>query len=153
MTDPADLERLLDRELRRLPAPRAPETLLPRVMSAARQSLVPWYRRPWVTWPVPVQAASVAPLLALLAGISLVFPWIQRASAAGASRLAEAVPQTLVDAVRWASEGAAIMNIVSQVLLQPVAVYVFALAIALSVACGALWSALNRLALGGASHQ
>lgn len=153
MIDPDDLDRVLDRELKQLPGPRAPQTLLPRVMAAAAQARVPWYRQPWVAWPADAQTASVAVLLVVLAGLAAVFPSVQHASGVLTSALARTVPATVVDVFRWAREGAALMNIVFQVLLQPVAAYVFALAIALSVACGAFVSALDRVALGGASHQ
>ena len=57
--DPVDLERLIDRELRSLPAPRAPRTLLPRVMAAANEAANrPWYSRTWLQWPVGWQLAS-----------------------------------------------------------------------------------------------
>src|SRR5688500_12276604 len=58
--NPADLERLVDRELQRLPAPRAPETLLPRVMAAVDAAARrPWYTRAWFTWPLGWQLAAV----------------------------------------------------------------------------------------------
>jgi hypothetical protein len=59
--DPADLEGLLDRELKQLPAPRAPQTLLPRVMAATagRDVQVP-EATGWLTWPLPWRVASVA---------------------------------------------------------------------------------------------
>jgi hypothetical protein len=148
--DPVDLERLLDRELKRLPGPRAPQTLMPRVIAAARQKLVPWYQRPWITWPLALQTASIVLLTTVLAGIAFVLPSVQHASSSLISGLS--VPATLAGIARRAQEAAALMNVVLQVFLQPVAVYLFALAIALMLACSALWSALNRIALGGA-HQ
>ena len=64
--DNDDLRAIVDRELRRLPTPRAPETLLPRVLAAvdawARR---PWYTRAWFMWPAAWRLVSVA-LLALL---------------------------------------------------------------------------------------
>ncbi|HEX5475899.1 MAG TPA: hypothetical protein VFX12_14660 [Vicinamibacterales bacterium] len=64
--DNDDLEALADRELRRLPAPRAPQTLLPRVMAAVEAwSPRPWYLRPWFAWPIVWRVASMAPLAAL----------------------------------------------------------------------------------------
>ena len=44
---------LVDRELRQLPSPRAPHTLLPRVLAAVEQwTRRPWYARAWFTWPL-----------------------------------------------------------------------------------------------------
>ena len=64
-----DLERRVDRELRHLPPPLAPHTLLPRVLAAvdawARR---PWYTRAWFTWPAGWQAASIVAVLLLAVG-------------------------------------------------------------------------------------
>ena len=55
--DEIDLERLVDRELKRLPQPRAPRSLLPRVMAAvAEPRPLKWYSRPWLAWPWALQA-------------------------------------------------------------------------------------------------
>src|SRR5579859_435636 len=62
-----DLERIVDAELRQLPLPRAPQTLLPRVMQAVEAGAHrAWYARAWFTWPWWWRLASVA-LVALLA--------------------------------------------------------------------------------------
>ena len=67
MTPEDDLERVAQRALERLPAPRAPHTLLPRVMAAVQQwTRRPWYARAWVTWPLGWQALSTAALVLLL---------------------------------------------------------------------------------------
>src|SRR4029450_4834111 len=58
-----------DRELRRLPSPVAPHTLLPRVLAAvdawARR---PWYTRAWFTWPAGGQVASIVAVLLVAIG-------------------------------------------------------------------------------------
>lgn len=56
-----ELEHLIDRELRRLPDRAAPGSLMPRVMQAiaARQAL-PWWRKSFAHWPVPVRLAFLA---------------------------------------------------------------------------------------------
>ncbi len=151
--DPSDLERLLDRELKRLPPPRAPRTLLPRVMSAARQSLLPWYRRPWVTWPAGLQTASVGLLALLLAVVGTMLPSVQNAAQPLTSSVTGSLPRGLVTAAQRINEGAALMKVLLEVFVQPVAAYFFALGIALTIACGVLWTAINRVALGGASQQ
>ena len=70
-------ESLVQRRLQQLPPPRAPETLLPRVMAAARQQARPrWYRQPWVEWPLVCQAASVALLAALAPFVPFALEWI-----------------------------------------------------------------------------
>ena len=61
--DPADLETFVDGELRRLPLPRAPQTLLPRVLAAVEQWRErPWYARAWFTWPLAWQSGRSAAL-------------------------------------------------------------------------------------------
>ena len=136
--DPADLERLLDRELKRLPAPRAPQTLLPRVIAAAARPQVPAARPTgWSTWSPVWQTASVALLLLFVATISWMF---------------SSPPTRIVESTRTANEISAVMRVFWDVLLQPVATYVFVLGLSLALACFAAWAALE-LALGGASHQ
>ena len=136
--DPADLERLLDRELKQLPAPRAPQTLLPRVMAATGRSAT---HAPvatgWATWSAGWQAATVGVLLLFVAALS----W-----------LVAAPPAPVAAATRTAGETAAVMRLFWDVLLQPVATYIFVVAIALALACAAAWAAFE-VALGGATQQ
>jgi len=69
--DPAELERWLDDELRRLPGPRAPGTLAPRVLQAVqmapREGLT---SRSWLTWSFAQQLASLAALVAVVAAVA-----------------------------------------------------------------------------------
>lgn len=65
-----ELEALVDRELKSLPPLSAPPTLAPRILAAlAARAEAPWYRRAWQTWPLPLQGASLAVLLALFGTI------------------------------------------------------------------------------------
>lgn len=135
--DSAELERLLDRELKRLPAAQAPRTLLPRVMAAA-QGLAPASPATgWSTWSPTWQAANIAVLLLLVATVFWLF---------------STPPAQVVEGTRTAGEIAAVMRVFWDVLLQPVATYIFVLGLSLALACAAAWAALE-LALGGASHQ
>lgn len=75
MNPEQDLEKWMDRELRPLPAPHAPETLAPRVMAAiAARAALPWYRQTWFEWPRGWQAASAA-VAALLLAAWVFAPW------------------------------------------------------------------------------
>jgi len=68
--DPLDLERLIDQSLRELPQPRAPRTLLPRVMAVVGHVAVePWYLRAWFTWPRLWQAAFATALVLGVTGV------------------------------------------------------------------------------------
>ncbi|HVJ27368.1 MAG TPA: hypothetical protein VM493_07475 [Vicinamibacterales bacterium] len=133
----ADLERLLDRELKKLPAPRAPQSLLPRVMAASSASPQTAPATGWSTWSPGWQASSVAVLLLFVATVAWLF---------------SAPPAPVVETTRTAGEIAAVMRVFWDVLLQPVATYIFVLGLSLALACAAAWAALE-LALGGASHQ
>ncbi|HET7619217.1 MAG TPA: hypothetical protein VFK20_11970 [Vicinamibacterales bacterium] len=84
-----DLEERIDRALRRLPPPRAPQTLLPRVMTAIQAwNERPWYARPWFAWPTVWRVLSV-----VLAGWLFYLGWrippppAQVVAAAGATRV------------------------------------------------------------------
>jgi hypothetical protein len=71
MNDPSNLAQRLDHALHQAAQPRAPRTLLPRVMAAVQASArVPWYRREWRRWPLGWQLASGVPTAALL-GLAL----------------------------------------------------------------------------------
>src|SRR5689334_21333208 len=64
------LERQVHGELRRLPLPLAPDTLLPRVLAAVDAwARKPWYTRAWFTWPIGWQIASI--LLVALGAVGL----------------------------------------------------------------------------------
>lgn len=64
------LEALIDRELKQLPALPAPPTLLPRVLAAlGHRAALPWYRSDWQAWPFRLQVASLACLAAMFAGL------------------------------------------------------------------------------------
>ena len=54
---------------------------------------------------------------------------------------------------RNADEAAAVVRVLWEVLLQPVATYVSVLAISLVLACALLWTAVERLAPGGAPQR
>src|SRR4051812_21143434 len=84
----------LDDRLRRLPAPRAPGSLLPRVMAAVEErSLAPWHSRAWVTWPRALQVMSASALVLVIAVVIWGIPtatshWTVLQAAGEASTLA-----------------------------------------------------------------
>jgi hypothetical protein len=58
---PEELERFIHRELRSLPARKAPRGLESRVMAALEhRATVAWYYRSWSYWPAAVRAAFLA---------------------------------------------------------------------------------------------
>jgi hypothetical protein len=151
---PDDLQHLIDRELKQLPTPPAPGTLLPRVLAATvNRKPAPWYARPWVTWPRGWQVASVAILVALGAGLSMIVPALQHPPAGVASRPGGGAPGGIATVAAVVEQGATLVRVLWQVLLEPIAVYLLILAVSLSLACAAVWTALERVTLGGASHR
>jgi hypothetical protein len=152
--DPAELERLTDRALRALPTPRAPRTLLPRVMAAvAAEASRPWYARAWLNWPLQWQVVSAAAAAVIVVGAATAGP----AAAAG---MLEFLTRTslplsthlagLVSGLDAAWEASRIVwNVVA-----PAARVVALWLLVMSVACVAFGTALDRvIALGGAAES
>jgi hypothetical protein len=120
-----ELERRVHHELRRLPDPLAPGTLLPRVMSAVDAWVNrPWYERAWFTWPLGWQLASI--VLVVLAGYGA---WLAPAAPA------PVVATTSASAVIW------------RTLVEPLLGYVFGLVVLMCLACAVFGAALNYLFL------
>jgi hypothetical protein len=120
-----DLEALATRQLRRLPSPRAPQTLLPRVLAAvdawARR---PWYMRAWFTWPLGWQAASIAALALLIYGGAHLPP----------------APPSVVTAV-------SATRVLWDALIQPLLPYILVVVVLMCLACAAFGVALNYVLL------
>lgn len=117
----ADLERRVDRELQRLPAPRAPHTLLPRVLAAVEAWVDrPWYTRAWFTWPLGWQVASVALLAFAFVGVWLLPP-----------APPSVVVTTNAGRVLW------------RTMIEPFLAYAFVIVVIMCVACAAFGAALS----------
>jgi hypothetical protein len=148
--NPIDLEQLVDAELKALPTPRAPRTLLPRVVAAAASQSRPQPSRGWVAWPRVWQFAGGLVAAVILVGTwrlaAIVQPFIGDLWAAGGFNRATSFTQ-------GAGDAATVARVLWEVVLQPVATYVSILAISFALACALLWSAVERLAPGGASHR
>jgi hypothetical protein len=147
-----DLERLADRELRRLPAPRAPQTLLPRVMAAVEAwAGRPWYSRAWFTWPMAWQAVSVAALALLVAGTVLFAPHVQAAASSaigGVQVFAGGV--TEVAPVETTANSA---RILWRTLLEPLATYALVVVVLMVLACAVFGTALNHVVIERAEQR
>jgi hypothetical protein len=125
----ADLERLVHDELRQLPLPRAPHTLLPRVMEAVEAaSRGAWYSRAWLTWPWWWQIASIGVVALLGYGV-----W----------RLPVAVPA----APPAVTAAAGTTRVIWDVLIQPLLPYLAAVMVLMVVACVVFGAALNYVLL------
>jgi hypothetical protein len=149
--NPVDLERRIDRALKAVSEPRAPQTLLPSIMAAARAAaLRPWYARPWMTWPRQWQAASAAVALMLIAGASLlipvVLPQLGWPDAFHATMRPIGTFFSRLDVVATALE------ILSRTLWQSVIGVALSLVVLMMGTTVAVGAAIGRVALGGA-HQ
>jgi hypothetical protein len=120
-----DLEQRVHAELRRLPAPLAPGTLLPRVLAAvdawARR---PWYARAWFTWPLGWQIASMAAL-----AVAVYFTWN--------------LPPLPASVVATGNAG----GVIWRTLIEPLLGYVVGLVVLMCLACAVFGAALNYLFL------
>jgi hypothetical protein len=152
--DPFELERLIDRELKQLPAPSAPRTLLPRVRAAVEQRAArPWYLRAWFTWPGPVQAVFGAMLVAIVAAGALGLPGVSAALAGLDWNLEMPMSIDLVGMPAWIGAAWDATRVLWRVLVQPIFSYVVMFVLVMSAACVAFGTALDRVALGGASES
>ena len=122
--DDADRAGRLHHELRRLPYPRAPHTLLPRVLALIAR---PWYAREWLAWPLHWQAASLALVAVTVAGGW----WLVTTS------------PLLADVVATADEASRAARVLWRLLVQPVFASLVVLATAACLMCGAAWAALS----------
>jgi hypothetical protein len=154
--DADELRQLIDRELKALPAPRAPETLLPRVLAAtvrpseAAPAPARWYARPWLTWPLGWQIASVAFLVALGAAASMLL--LTPPDKVVAPPVLRSAAERLTPVLATLNQAATLARIYWRVLLGPLTFLSLVFALTLSLACAGIWLALDRDG-AGASQQ
>ena len=149
-----DFDEQLERELRELPGPRAPETLLPRVLLAvAEADARPWYSRAWVTWPRGLQVASAAFLALIVAGLWSMAPSGLQGIADVVSPAASNVWTRLGPLVQQAQQVATLGRVLWDVLLGPIAAHALVLTVLIGFFCALFWTAVTRLALGEAASQ
>jgi hypothetical protein len=148
--NPIDLEQIVDAELKRLPLPKAPRTLLPRVLAATAAQPQARPARGWVAWPRAGQFAG-----GLVAALVLIGTW--KLMAFIRPLVGELLSNTGLEGAstltRNADDAATVVRVLWEVLLEPVATYVTVLAISFALACAALWTAVERLTPGGVSHR
>jgi hypothetical protein len=141
-----ELEGIVGRALAGLPAPRAPRSLLPRVLvAAARITPRPWYTRAWLTWPRAWQAASVAALAVIVAGAVLISPYADGA-VDGVVAFAGPASARAATVLQGAEAAAAVVRVLWRALLLPIALISFAIAAVIALGGGACWNTINRLA-------
>jgi hypothetical protein len=147
--DPADLERLIDRELRSLPGPRAPRALLPRVMAAVNETVNrPWYSRTWLQWPVGWQLASALALIGVVAAGGVILPQLR--DAVEAISFVANVRSDVASSTREVETATTAVRVLWRTLLAPVVPWAFGLVTLMCAACAVFGTALNHLVFGRA---
>src|SRR4051812_23616637 len=117
--DRIEQDALVDRALNALPAPRAPRTLLPRVMNAVEQRLRQSSARPWFTWPLHWQIASVGAMTLIVAAIALIVSNPEASVRVGAGLAARMTPDA-VGTLERAASVADLARTVWRAVLEPV---------------------------------
>jgi hypothetical protein len=155
--DPRNPDDVVHRALRRLPPPRAPSSLAPRVMAAiaerdraALHDSRPWT---WFTWPLAWKAASIAALVVLAAGLAWLQPGAHGILDGSLSGPAAAAGARITALLETAGAVVSVLSIVWEAFLQPIVGYVLVWIVLMSAACAAFGAAVGRVALGGPSHS
>lgn len=150
MTEPADLERRLDRALRNLPTPRAPGSLVTRVLAAVEPAATPVRRsRGWRAWPRRWQVSALV-ALCIIAGAIVWLPWLTTlVSAANGGAIAASV-SARADQLTLAATA---LRLVWDVTVQPFMPYVVGLAVLMGAAFAILGITLTYVASGRTWEQ
>ena len=144
-----DLEELIDRELKGLPLPEAPSTLLPRVLAAIESPLQsPWYRQTWSHWPPVLRLLSAGMVGVVLIVLTFLEPLFQ-----GALRdILSVVVQPVMNLTGDLRAAFGAVESLRRVLIEPLLGYLVVLGIMMGTTCAGLGAALTRMAsLGGES--
>ena len=148
---PADLEVFVHRYLKALPRPSAPDTLLPRVLTAIQRRLArPWYARALFTWPLAGQAACLVALLVVVGGVAL---WLPIAHDTAGNLLLSPLgneTQRIATAVARVSVAVNTIEVLRRTLIEPLYAYAVILILTMYATSAVLAAALARVALGGA---
>jgi len=130
--------------------PAAPQTLLPRLLEAIRrESVVPWYRRPWPVWPSRWQVASLVLMGGLLVGGVLALgPVLDTAVGQAAMRAMSQMASFVTNPIRCAEVVTRAGGILWRAVFGPAFAYLFPLFLVTTASCALIGTALTRLALG-----
>ena len=144
-----DLEKLIDRELKELPLPPAPSTLLPRVLAAVEGQIQPsWDRWVWRSWPPVLRLVSAGVMGVIVVGLAVMEPLFQSALREALAIVVQ--PVTKVTSNVWTAIGA--VEVLRRALIEPFLGYFVVLGIMMGTACAGLGAALARMTrIGGES--
>jgi hypothetical protein len=148
-----DLEILVAGELRRQPEPRAPQTLMPRVLAAVQAwSGRPWYAREWFAWPLVWQLASAAALIVIVTGGVMVHPLVQAGMQDIAPRLMPPVLSTVPQLALALDTTINTIRVLWRAVVQPFLPYAAVLVGLMCLTCAMAAFALNRAVFERAIH-
>ena len=149
--NPAELETVVHRAIGQLPPPRAPLTLVPRVLAAVETPVARrWYTRPWASWPLPLRSMS-----AMASAVVATVVWIVLAGSEG-SAIAGAADE-MVSSVRMIVDDALALagatRVLWRVFLEPAVGYLVTLVAVMGLAVGLFCAALARVLWEGSAHS
>ena len=139
----------IDRALKGLPAPRAPRTMLPRIMAAVESRAARSAPRPWVDWPLGWQLASAALVIVFAIGVGRQWPGAESAIGRSVAPVIDSVTSAVGDLTDRTSVFVTLARVVWRAVLQPLSGYALLLVLVMGAACATFGAALNRVALGG----
>lgn len=139
----------IDRALKALPAPRAPRTLLPKVMTAVDSRIASRAPRPWLDWPVWWQLASAAIVLVFAIGIVRFWPTTQAAAARWGTPVVASITNQISAVAEHTSIVVTLTRAIWRLLVAPLSGIALELVLVMGAACATFGAALNRVALGG----
>ena len=146
MTEDVELETAVHDALGRLPSPRAPETLQPRIMAVVRgRAGSPWYDRAWLTWPFRWQVASGMAFAAVLVAFVNLLPAIDAAAGREVLAMAGDWPARLSTTIEQGSAALNAAAVLWRLVIQPMTSCLIALAAATSVTCAMTGAVLARV--------
>jgi hypothetical protein len=146
--EPLDLERQVHQRLQQLPTPRAPRTLLPRVMEAVARMARPWYARSWFTWPRAWQFVSAAALVVFVIALGALAPVAEETTGEALSGVEHTVVRPAAGAALTMASAAKAVGIVWRTFSQTLFGVIPVLFFTMCVATVLLSLALGRVALG-----
>jgi hypothetical protein len=148
---PIDDDDRLERALKTLPSPRAPRTLLPRVMAAIERQAPQPHAHPWFMWRREWQVVSVAAAMFLFAGLGVLLSGPE-ASVRFATQLLARVQPDVLPLVERAASLFGVAGTLWRAVLEPVLQYLLIWIVIMSTACAAFGAALGRVAFGEATQ-
>ena len=152
--DPRDDRDVVHRALRRLPQPRAPRSLAPRVMAAVAAAVQPARpaARPWLSWPMEWRLASLVAFVLAGSAAAWFWPGLEAAAWSIAARGLAAVEMQAAALSPGAGALTRLVVIGWETFVQPVIWIALVWIVMMTAAFAAFATALERVALGETSQ-